>query len=144
MGGEEKENILLHSLGSCIQLTRNRWNRRKCPIASCLGLRVAQSLPRMPADFLRNIRNQPREGGTRFPLLVLALRDFCAMQSPATGSRKHPPRSAWGGIIRSNESSHFRASVVMGSDTEGVGVDKGLAQINTMLAGWVKEKNHNI
>lgn len=52
------------------------------------------------------------------------------------------PIPPWGGIIKSDESSQFHAAVVMGSDTEGVGVDKGLAQINTMLAGWVKEKNH--
>lgn len=45
----------------------------------------------------------------------------------AESSREHPPHSAWRGIIRSNESSHFHAPVVMGSDTEGVGIDKGLA-----------------
>lgn len=34
----------------------------------------------------------------------------------------------------------FCALVIMGSSTEGVGVDKGLAWINTMPVGWVKEK----
>lgn len=51
------------------------------------------------------------------------------MQSTTTGSREHPPRSGsgWGVMIRSNESSHFCAPVVMGGDTEGAGIDKGLA-----------------
>ena len=38
MGGGEVENILLHSLGSCTWLGRNRWNSRKRAIASWLGL----------------------------------------------------------------------------------------------------------